>query len=163
MRTLLVVLLAAVLTPPEEIYAAPRTDFVADFIGISNLFRARVVSAGAGVVAWEGRTIRVPASGLRDGADVLASVRPEKLAVIGDRVAPRDNQLEGVVEVITFLGPIVRLEVAVHGRPMWVDLPQAQAAGLTRRKPVSLTFAADDCVLIPATGSGPAGAAAASP
>src|SRR3989441_5310846 len=30
---------------PEEIYARPRTDFVADFIGISNLLACRVVSA----------------------------------------------------------------------------------------------------------------------
>jgi putative spermidine/putrescine transport system ATP-binding protein len=135
--------------PPEEIYAAPRTDFVADFIGISNLLAARVVSAAGGVVDWEGQRLRLPAPASRDGDDVLVSVRPEKLAVIGAGVAPRDNQIEGVVEVTTFLGPIVRLEVTVHGRPIWVDLPPAHALGLVRRKPVSLTFAAADCVLIP--------------
>src|SRR5919197_3516635 len=44
---------------PEEIYARPRTDFVADFIGVSNLLACRVVSAREGVVEWEGERLRI--------------------------------------------------------------------------------------------------------
>src|SRR5207247_6914043 len=39
---------------PEEIYARPRTDFVADFIGISTLRACRVAWARAGGVDWGG-------------------------------------------------------------------------------------------------------------
>ncbi len=85
---------------------------------------------------------------------VLLSLRPEKLGVVAERT-PDDgrNRLHGVLEVATFLGPFVRLEVTVHGRPLWVDVPHATGVLLERRKPVTLAFAPDDCVVIAATGS----------
>jgi putative spermidine/putrescine transport system ATP-binding protein len=135
---------------PEEVYGAPRTQFVADFIGIANLLGCRVVSASAGLVDWEGVSLRVPPAGLRDGDRVLVSVRPEKL-VIAD-VAGTDgwNRLEGVVEVATFLGPIVRAEVSIAGRPLFVDVPHALAGAVARKKRLALGFAPGDCVVVTA-------------
>ena len=136
---------------PEEIYGAPRTEFVADFIGIANLLTCRVVSAAEGLVDWTGLRLRVPSRGLRDGERVMVSVRPEKLAVATS--APGDgaaNRVEGVVEVATFLGAIVRAEVAVAGRTLVVDVPHAQAGAVARRKRLTLAFAPDDCVVVAA-------------
>ena len=139
---------------PVEVYARPRTDFVADFIGISNLLSCSIVSARAGVVDWEGERLRIALDGGADGDRVVLSLRPEKLGVVAER-APDDgrNRLHGVLEVATFLGPFVRLEVTVHGRPLWVDVPHATGVLLERRKPVTLAFAPDDCVVLAATGS----------
>ena len=82
---------------PKEIYAAPRTQFVADFIGIANFLACRVVSAADGLVDWEGLTLRVPADGLRDGDRVMVSVRPEKLAITGPPEGGGGwNRLDGV-------------------------------------------------------------------
>jgi putative spermidine/putrescine transport system ATP-binding protein len=134
---------------PQEIYARPQTGFVADFVGISNLLPCRVLSAGDGLVEWEGERLRVPLGAGADGA-VLVSVRPEKLSLGGD-VAER-NRLQGVLEVVTFLGPFVRLEVSVHGRPVWVDVPTERATALERKKPLTLTFAPADCVVLPEHG-----------
>ncbi len=133
---------------PEEIYARPATDFVADFIGIANLLRGRVLSAADGLVEWEGERLRV-APGAARGERVTLSVRPEKVLVLPDG-APADgrNAVRGVLEVVTFLGSTVRLEVAVHGRPFWVDLPPAQAGALERKKPLTLAWAPDDAVVI---------------
>ena len=95
--------------PPREVYLAPRTRFVADFIGEANLLEG---------TAAEGRiTIRgfgeVPASGLAvdtgrpaDGAVVLA-VRPENVTVSPD---PSGN---GTVVDATFIGGDLHLEVSV--------------------------------------------------
>ena len=58
------------------------------------------------------------------------------------------NRLDGVLEVVTFLGAVVRLEVVVQGRSLWVDVPHAEARGLERRKPVALAFAPGDCVVV---------------
>jgi hypothetical protein len=58
------------------------------------------------------------------------------------------NRLEGVLEVSTFLGAYVRLEVAVHGRPFWVDVPAADAHHLARKKTVGLAFDPAHCVVI---------------
>src|SRR5207302_8794277 len=66
---------------PEEIYGAPRTDFVADFVGVSNLFSCRVVSGAGGVVEWESDRLRVPSAGLADGDDGVVSIRPGNLRI----------------------------------------------------------------------------------
>ena len=60
--------------------------------------------------------------------------------------APDDgrNRLCGVLEVVTFLGPVVRLEVTAHGRPLWVDVPHAAGVALERKKPVTLAWAPAD-------------------
>ena len=134
---------------PEEIYGAPRTEFVADFIGIANLLECRVVSASAGLVEWAGLTLRVPSRGLRDGEAVVISVRPEKLTLADSASVPAgDNRLEGVVEVATFLGATVRAEVTVAGRTFFVDVPHAQAQAVTRRQRLTLAFASADCVVV---------------
>jgi putative spermidine/putrescine transport system ATP-binding protein len=132
---------------PEEIYTRPRTDFVADFVGISNLLACRVVSAADGAVEWEGERLRVP---LPPGAtgSVMVSIRPERLAIGSEASAV--NRLHGVLEVVTFLGPFVRLEISVHQRPFWVDVPTERASILEPRKPIVLTFAPADCVVLPA-------------
>jgi putative spermidine/putrescine transport system ATP-binding protein len=136
---------------PEEIYATPRTDFVADFIGITNLLSCRVISAADGVVEWEGEKLRARVNGETPGQAVTLSVRPEKLALVSDPgSATVPNRLEGVVEVITFLGPVVRLEVSVRGRTLWVDVAHGQARTLGRKKPVTLAFGPDDCVVLAA-------------
>ena len=137
---------------PEEIYSRPRTDFVADFVGISNLLVCRVVSAADGTVEWEGERLQVPpAAGA--GTSVIVSIRPERLTVGAE--AAGLNRLHGVLEVVTFLGPFVRLEVSVHQRPFWVDVTTEQANALERKKPIALTFAPSDCVVIPAGAGGP--------
>jgi putative spermidine/putrescine transport system ATP-binding protein len=139
--------------PPAEVYSAPRTDFVADFIGLSNLLRCRVASAAEGLVDWEGERLRVSADGLADGDPVVVSVRPEKLVLLaGERAMPL-NVLDGVVEVVTFLGAVVRVEVSVRGCPLWVDVGHARARGLEGTKRVRVGFDRDDAVIIPSRGA----------
>jgi putative spermidine/putrescine transport system ATP-binding protein len=135
---------------PEEIYATPRTDFVADFIGITNLLPCRVLSSADGVVEWEGEKLRARLNGETTGQAVTLSVRPEKLTLSVAGTDAALNRLAGVVEVITFLGPVVRVEVIVRGRPLWVDVAHGQARALGRKKPVTLAFGPDDCVVLAA-------------
>jgi putative spermidine/putrescine transport system ATP-binding protein len=134
---------------PEEVYDRPRTGFVADFIGVSNLVPCRVVSAVDGVLEWEGRSLRAPCEGVADDTAVTLAVRPEKLSVRADATAGDGaNRLDGVVDVVTFLGATVRLEVGVRGRPFWVDVPPAQAAVLPRKTRVVLTWRPEDGVVL---------------
>jgi len=140
---------------PEEIYGAPRTRFVADFIGIANLLACRVVSAAAGIVDWEGLMLHVPPQGLRDGDRIMVSVRPEKLAITEPPAgAAAWNRLDGVVEVATFLGPVVRAEITVAGRVFFVDVPHGLAGAVTRKKRLTLGFAPADCVVVATPSSG---------
>jgi len=134
---------------PEDVYGRPRTGFVADFIGVSNLVPCRVVSAAAGLVDWEGRRLRARLDGVADGAVVTLAVRPEKLAVLAAAAPPNGrNRVDGIVDVVTFLGATVRLEVSVQGRPFWVDIPHPQAGGFPRKTAVALTWAPEDAVVL---------------
>ncbi len=71
---------------PSEIYERPATQFVADFVGSSNVLRPDLTAAAGGPLAW-------------------ASLRPEAI-----RIAPR-GRLEGVVTGARYLGAGTRLSV----------------------------------------------------
>ena len=71
------------LDTPEGIYDRPRTRFVAEFIGETNLFEGVVKNVADGiaeVAIAEGVTVRATQLGpVEVGAPILASVRPERL------------------------------------------------------------------------------------
>jgi spermidine/putrescine transport system ATP-binding protein len=67
---------------PEELYELPRTAFVANFLGQSNLFTGTVVASTGETIMVDvaGRRIEVPRHrAQRHGGDVTIGVRPEKL------------------------------------------------------------------------------------
>jgi len=84
-----------------DLYEHPRTEFVANFLGISNLIDARL-RGGTEYVTADGDVIRAPTA--REGA-VRVGVRPEKLAIVEPGAAVNGhNVLRGTVEVAAFLG-----------------------------------------------------------
>ena len=92
---------------PAEIYEDPRTAFVANFLGGSNLMSVTVIDRTVGSVATaDGTTLFVPPTALVAGAGGLrVGVRPEKLNVYrpgsGD-VPP--NVLTGRIVDASFIG-----------------------------------------------------------
>ena len=67
---------------PREMYDRPRTQYVADFIGETNLLPASVLTESAGVTTARiaGSTVRAPSSAdvtRRPGDEAWLSVRPE--------------------------------------------------------------------------------------
>ncbi|WP_299425886.1 ABC transporter ATP-binding protein [uncultured Shimia sp.] len=87
---------------PEALYDRPRTRFVADFIGQSNMFDLANVVDGKASVPDMGIEIPMP-----DANAVAISLRPERIRVVlGD--APTDKTIfEGTVQDETFYGPVV--------------------------------------------------------
>ena len=61
---------------PVEMYSAPKTKFVADFIGTSNLFAGTL---GTGTITVKGKTLPTPATQLASGAKAVLVVRPEDI------------------------------------------------------------------------------------
>jgi len=102
---------------PMEIYRQPRTSFVADFVGTTNLLSATVHPDGAAV--WQGHRLRL-AFPARPGPVTLA-VRPERIHVSAEG-APGANTIHGRVEGHTFLGSVVRLHVLVGSDLLAVDV-----------------------------------------
>jgi putrescine transport system ATP-binding protein len=97
----------AQLGEPHEVYEAPRSRYVAEFIGDVNILEGAVENAGSGTVrlADGGVAELGGAHGLAEGAVELA-LRPEKIAIErrSDDAAPGANTLDGKVEDIAYLG-----------------------------------------------------------
>jgi spermidine/putrescine transport system ATP-binding protein len=92
---------------PATLYEHPHSVFVANFLGQSNLLRAKVNGApegehGAVTVSCYGEQLEVQGSHLPTGTkDIWMGVRPEKLR-LGKEGGP--NQLRGVVADASFTG-----------------------------------------------------------
>jgi spermidine/putrescine transport system ATP-binding protein len=94
---------------PEDLYEHPRTTFVANFLGQSNLIRGTVRGREGGrvTVDVEGSTLTVPQDRSAEGADeVWVGIRPEKVVLAAPEQAPGGvNVLTGgVVTDASFTG-----------------------------------------------------------
>jgi spermidine/putrescine transport system ATP-binding protein len=101
---------------PQEIYDRPRTRFVADFIGDTNLVEATVVDAETVRLA-DGSVIRAPSEAPAD-TKVTVAIRPEKLGLRSVE-AERDHRLDAIhgrIERAIFLGNSVAYEVLIEAR-----------------------------------------------
>lgn len=96
---------------PADIYELPRTVFVANFLGQSNLIQG----SGGGRSGDEvhvsafGETFAVPADrNFATGSDVIVGVRPEKMTILDLVDAPRvpdgHNRLTGRVTDVSYTG-----------------------------------------------------------
>jgi putrescine transport system ATP-binding protein len=95
---------------PAEIYEFPRSRFVADFVGTTNLFEGTVSSCEPGLItvqcAETGCALLVDDSGTFNvGQRVWVALRPEKVRLGKQPVnAARTNQLRGTVWELGYLG-----------------------------------------------------------
>jgi putative spermidine/putrescine transport system ATP-binding protein len=129
---------------PAEMYSAPATPFVAEFIGTMNRLEGIIVEGG---VAHGGTTLRVEgAEGRASGQRVLVLIRPETVEVGQANGTPGGaNTLVGDVVTQTFLGPVTRLKILGDGVDVIADVPTQKALGL----PVGTRVAA----VLPAEGA----------
>jgi iron(III) transport system ATP-binding protein len=101
---------------PSELYHKPKSSFVADFIGHTNLLPGRVIGRAGGVVRVETKAGVVTAAANGEVPEkVVVSIRPEQMRVVrGGAAAPADaapelgmpnaNRLVGRPIETTFLG-----------------------------------------------------------
>jgi ABC-type Fe3+/spermidine/putrescine transport system ATPase subunit len=155
-----------------DIYLRPRTPFVADFIGANNGFAGTVTAIQDGVDGDE-QSVTLVASGmelrskqlseLRVGQAVIAYVRPENIAVLGDGdAADFDNVVEGVIDRVIFEGPTAQLRVDVGGHELRADVSGNERLTLVQREGrVRLGF--DDVTVIPTDSTMPGSEALEAP
>jgi putative spermidine/putrescine transport system ATP-binding protein len=116
---------------PAEMYTAPATPFVAEFIGTMNRLDSTVVDGSTGDVEHAGMRLRVDAArGRRNGERVLVLIRPESLELEAATNGSPPNSFTGEVLTQTFLGPVTRLKVTGSGSNLIADLSTARAAAL---------------------------------
>jgi len=119
---------------PIEVYKNPKSKFVADFVGTSNFFEGKLI----------GNTLVNEEKGLKfvvsedklnflknDQRQVTISIRPEKIKILKSQdkvneVSHPVNLMDGTIEVVTFLGVIVRSLVNLASKHVIVDITESE-------------------------------------
>ena len=117
---------------PTEMYSAPATPFVAEFIGTMNRLEAAIVDGGRGEIEHAGTRLTVDAArGRTNGERVLVLVRPELLELEPSaNGGGGENTLVGEVITHTFLGSVTRLKILGQQTEYIADVPTARVDSL---------------------------------
>ena len=93
--------------PPESVYELPATEFVAGFLGASNLLDGEVEQGGGDVAKVRlatGDVVLLPPGRLPGAREVRVGVRPEKLRIAGSEDAGGRNSVRAQVRASTYTG-----------------------------------------------------------
>lgn len=106
---------------PFEVYNFPKTRFVANFVGSLNTADAEVVDPTNGLVSMDGVQLHA-AEGTEDrkkGDKVKVAIRPERLSFASEQ--KKANVVDAIIENITFLGSVVRIQVKIGNTKFNMD------------------------------------------
>jgi putative spermidine/putrescine transport system ATP-binding protein len=124
---------------PREIYFAPDSRFVAEFIGAANIIESPLEN-GHLVLAGG----RQPIDGNASLASAVAMIRPETIGIVEVGDAP----LSGIIDSISFIGDRQRMVLSgVSNRLLTVDAPNTIRAQIGER--VGLLVASNAVRLLP--------------
>jgi spermidine/putrescine transport system ATP-binding protein len=142
---------------PKDVYDSPSTEFVATFLGASNLLAGEVAGRDGDVTSitlTTGSTLFVPTSRLPidlKGKAVKVGVRPEKISIVplDATIASNRNSLRGRVRVSTFTGVgnqyLVEMpsgtDITVYAQNIGEDLTPRSGEEVLLSWPVEHTFA----------------------
>jgi len=107
---------------PFEIYNFPKTQFVANFVGSLNNADAEVVDPANGILAMDGvhfKTAEEDFANRRKGDKVKISIRPERFSFAAEPM--KDNVVDCIIENITFLGSVVRIQISIGNTKFHMD------------------------------------------
>jgi len=99
---------------PEEIYEAPVSGYIADFLGISNLMEVMVKSSAGdgGAVVQLGSHELVAATRYPWPGPAMMSIRPERIKIV-DPHAGVPNTVRAVVDRTVYAGPVLNVLVQI--------------------------------------------------
>ncbi len=91
---------------PSDIYERPRSRFVADFVGSSNVLSPEFAASHGGEAKW-------------------ISLRPEKIGVFasGSPVPAKDCHIDGEISMISYQGAATRFSVEAEGTRIVAEVP----------------------------------------
>jgi iron(III) transport system ATP-binding protein len=130
---------------PEEIYDRPRSEFVARFIGSSNVLKGKGLDGGR--VDFAGVTLRCTGEAVVPGAQTAVSVRPHDITLTAKQPAQTENVVPVTVVRQVFLGgsrdymveakdgtqlrTVTAAEENIpQGSQVWLHLPPARCRAL---------------------------------
>lgn len=135
---------------PRDVYMAPKTKFVANFIGSTNQLPGQVTTVdgrGMGTVRTEdGEVACGVIEGLKAGSSAVVVIRPESINLHLQKPATVANVIEGKIGAAMFLGEYLDCNIELgkntlqthqrhslqirRGDPVWVELPAGECMAL---------------------------------
>jgi spermidine/putrescine transport system ATP-binding protein len=107
---------------PEDVYENPATEFVAGFLGASNLLEGEMKESANGdakVSLAAGPVVTVPSTRIPSdaGSSLKVGVRPEKITItkVGSEPATGMNHIDGTVSMTTYIGVSHQYKVEAPG------------------------------------------------
>ncbi|HML04914.1 MAG TPA: ATP-binding cassette domain-containing protein [Methanobacterium sp.] len=102
----------------NEVFSKPSHKFVAEFVGVQNVFRGKVIETKEDlttVMLEDGLLLRSVDGDLKRDDEVLVAIRPENIIISNETfVSSIRNQLQGTVEEIIKIGPRIWVGVQVN-------------------------------------------------
>ncbi|MEO1700979.1 MAG: ABC transporter ATP-binding protein [Pseudomonadota bacterium] len=141
---------------PAEIYEAPNSRYVADFIGSVNMFEGNVGSTSKGAVTLAGvdgfKIKAATDAALSKDRQAWFAVRPEKVKVARKKPAGTTNAVEGEVWDIAYLGDMTILNVKLESgkivKASMVNASRISDDPIGYEERVWLSFAPDSGILL---------------
>ncbi|WP_433412342.1 ABC transporter ATP-binding protein [Microtetraspora malaysiensis] len=133
---------------PWAVYETPENQFVADFIGRTNMFDGRVAGQSDGVLRLEVDglgTVSVRAA-RTDGATATVMVRPHRVRI--DPAEQTANELKGRVVQSSYLGDVESVVIDVNGTRVTAERTHS-GRPLTAGATVALGWGDADAYVIP--------------
>src|SRR5438034_299558 len=132
----------------EDLFQRPRTRFVAEFIGKTNLVDA--VAATPDAVTRGALRLRVASADLTPGARVSVSIRPHEIAFATSTEGHAgDNVVSGRVRRVSYLGDAVDYQVELADSDVVLRVAAAPVLRLRAGEAVRLTIPPSACVPLP--------------
>jgi len=108
------------IAPPDLIYEAPSSRFVAEFVGDINLIEGRVTAVEGDLITLENVPVGVieldeDAPSCRPGDTLTIGLRPEKIALSHGEPGQGVNKVAGEIWDIGYLGDMTMVQVMVGG------------------------------------------------
>ncbi len=107
---------------PQEVYEFPSSEYVADFIGRTNLFYGVVVGETPEFTTVKTRALRADIQARYRGATALGAqvtlaIRPEKIQIHRQKPNTKYNYAHGVVQRIAYFGSCSLIHLRIGGEP----------------------------------------------
>ena len=141
---------------PAEIYEAPSSRFVAEFIGSINTFEGHLTEKTAGAARFRDKSGAVfnvsLGAGAANGDAVALAIRPEKMHISRERPADAVNAIDGEVWDIAYLGDMtlynVRLDDGRIVKTSMINSRRTVEDALTWHDRAWVSFAPDAGVVL---------------
>jgi spermidine/putrescine ABC transporter ATP-binding subunit len=142
---------------PREIYEQPASDFVAGFVGKTNIFSGRVARCNGQYVdvnTDDGFVLRAALSSSpiapKTGEAVFLAIRPEAIDLKDPAAVPwHTNQIDGQILASAYQGSFIEYELVALDRTVRAHVMNPKGKPIFQRgEQVSVCFAPEDVILL---------------